>query len=1286
MENCHEGAGKLVSCDQDSLVGGDSARKISSLSHLPILKQQGKISSLMSQRQPLISPIATALLGSLTLLVETRAEIIDFKRFRENETVVEASPQRFAPVPLLEGGEPLLHPIDTSHDRAYLYHSPWAAGGISIGDLDGNGLPDLFVGGAARENALFLQESPWNFVAQADLGILAGRNEWAGGSTMVDLDGDSDLDLVVCYYDAPLQVFLNDGSGKNFSEVADEVGLSVTDASLMPYFADYDGDGDLDLYLLTNRYENPNGRPAKPPVETVEGKPRIKKEFEKYYFLKTVGDSRLEADVTGRPDYLFRNDGPGETGLPRFTDVTEEAGLGSPGHGLAAIWWDFNRDGLLDLFVANDFNDPDRLYQNQGDGTFRDVAQDHLPQTAWFSMGADVGDMNNDGLLDLFTTDMAATTHYKAKISMGNMQDWRWGLENFWPRQAMRNNFFLNTGAGRFMEIAPMTGLAATDWTWGVRMADLDNDSRLDLFFTNGAARYFNNADIPVSEADQVGRTSWDHFAEGQPLRENNLAFRNLGDLVFSNESKAWGLDEKGVSMAAAQSDLDGDGDLDLVIANLGSPVRVMQNCGSENQAIRVRLRGTAPNTRAIGARVEIESEKAGRQVRIVNPTTGFLASSDDALHFGLGPDEVVRELTIFWPDGTEERFSALEAGREYCFAAPAGTNGKRADHNRADPRLFESLSGGAGLDFQHRERVFDDFAIQPLLPGKMSQLGPGLALGDADGDGDDDLFLCGAAGQAGALYLVDGNGRFSRAEGQFAWDAHAESEGMAAVWFDVDRDGDLDLFVSYGSSEFPERSIHQQNRIYRNDSQGGELRFSETALLAIPVYGGGNGAIALHDFDQDGDLDLFLAGRTVPGKFPTTPKSYLLRNDTQEGEIRFSDVTDEVAPGLSECGMVTSAIWSDANGDGERDLLVTTEWGPVHLFLAGEGRFRQATEKAGLSERTGWWNSITSLDVDLDGDMDYAVTNVGLNTKYGAPTKKKPSLIYYGDMDGSGVERIIEAKSAKSAEVQEGFLPVRGKSCSSAAIPSLKEKFPTFDSFARSMLSDIYEDERLAGATRFAATHFESGLLINDGNGKFRWQSFPRLAQASPTYGIVAGDFNGDGWPDLCGVQNLYSREPETGLWRGGVGLFLAGTGEEDQFFEFVPAGKSGFLVDGDGKGLVLTDLDRNGAPDLIATQNNDTPVVIRARQQEGRETFAVRVQGKAGNPQGIGAVIRVTYENGRSQVAEIHGGAGYLSQSAPVAFFPRNEAKEIHVTWPDGVQTRESYRNESFLRVKAP
>lgn len=944
------------------------------------------------------------------------------------------------------------------------------------------------------------------------------------------------------------------------------------------------------------------------------------------------------------------------------------------GSGTCTIWWDFDRDGWIDLFVANDFNDPDHLYRNNRDGTFTDVAAGHLPHTAWFSMGSDLADMNGDGRFDLFTTDMAATTHYKAKVSMGNMQDWRWGLENFWPRQAMRNNFFLNTGTGRFMEVAFMTGLSSTDWTWGVRLADLDNDGRNDLFFSNGAARYFNNADLPIDPALQVGRTTWDPFKDKEPLREHNLAFRNLGGLRFENTGARWGLDHMGVSMAAAQGDLDNDGDLDLIVANLDEELGVFRNNAAGGNALKVRLRGRAPNTGALGSVVTVEAAGTGRQVRLANPCTGFQASNDPLLHFGLGDDAVVERLTVRWPDGTLESHEGIAANQVLTLAeSPRGGGGTPGHGGKTAPApQFEEVASEVGLDFKHTERPFDDYWNQPLLPGKLSQLGGGLAFGDVDGDGDDDLFVAGAAGQPGVLFVLGDDGTFAKATGEFAWVADAESEGMAPLWFDVDSDGDLDLFVSHGTSEFPQKSRKQQDRIYLNESGAGRLRFVETPILTVPAYGGAHGTAVTADFDGDGDLDLFIGGRSVPGEYPVAPGSYLLRNDSEPGAVRFTDVTDAAAPGLRKVGLVTGALCSDANGDGRPDLLLTLEWGPVKLFLNREDGMVDAGAGAGLATRSGWWNSITGTDLEGDGDTDYVVMNVGWNTKYGHPSPAKPSVLFYGDMEKTGKKRLVEAKPDKSN--QEELLPVRGRSCSSNAMPSLARKFPTFDLFARAKLDEIYTPDCLSSAQRFVADTFESGVLVNDGTGKLAWRPFPRMAQASPGYGVVASDLNVDGVPDVCAVQNIYSREPETGLWRGGIGLVLDGRGGGD--FAMAEPTRTGFVVDGDGKGLALCDLDNDGWPDLVATQNNERLVAFRNRGLPGRGSVAVRLRGKKGNPQGIGARVRMIYSDGSASTAEVFGGGGYLSQSAPVVFFARTKppgasAQRVTVRWPDGEDT---------------
>ena len=1142
-----------------------------------------------------------------------------------------------------------------NHRLSRLNSSGFVCGGVCIGDFNGDGRPDLFLVNGPDKNSLFLQEDDFQFEDVTRQAGVDGGDAWGAGAAAVDFDGDGDLDLYVCNYDAPNQLFVNDGTGTGFTDEAEARGLAMIDASLMPSFADHDRDGDLDLFVLTYRYYRPGGRPAKTPIVMRNGRPRILAGYEKYYDLRQVGPSNWTVDTCGRPDRLFRNDGSG-----RFTDVSEIAGITEKGHGLSATWWDHDRDGWPDLYVANDFTDPEHLYHNNGDGTFTDVLEQTMPYTSWSSMGADCADLNNDGLLDLFVADMAATTHYKSKVTMGDMGDRRWFLENAWPRQIMRNNLFLNTGTPRFMEAAFLCGLAGTDWSWAVKLADLDNDSRVDVYVTNGASRMITDADITVTPQMLVGKTEWELWKTQPTMKEVNLAFRNKGDLQFENTAKPWGLAHEGMSYAAAYGDLDGDGDLDLVVTNIDEPTSIYRNLGHEGHRVVIRLAGTGGNRAGLGATIEIESQ-AGKQIRLANPMTGFLSCNDAAVHFGLGQADTIDTLRVRWPSGQVQTFNDLAADRRYTITEPSGGQAPGPAKPSAPETLFTEVSKSVGLAFVHKEKPYDDYARQPLLPGKLSQLGGGLAWGDADGDGDHDLFVGGAAGQAGAVFLRQANGTFQPSDAaQPALEADQAAEDMAALWLDADRDGDFDLLVTSGGVECEPGAPVLADRLYLNDGRGG---LSRADASVFPPAGESSITAVAGDLDADGDLDLFIGSRSIPGQYPETPRSRLLRND----DGRFVDVTSDVAPGLERVGLVTSALWSDANGDGRQDLLVTLEWGPVALFLNNGGQLADATKQAGLADRLGWWNSITQADIDHDGDMDYIAMNVGLNTKYGTPSAKKPSLLYYGDMEGNGRKRLIEAKRDKKG----GLVPVRGKSCSTHCMPMLGKKFPTYRAFAASVLPEIYTEQRLADARQFKATEFESGALINDGKGHFTFQPLPRFAQAAPGYGVVAADIDADGLIEIVAVQNMFTREPETGLWRGGIGVIVEYGA--NGAFRVEPPAETGFIVDGDAKGLTLCDLDGDNRPDLVVCQNNGKLLAWK-NQSKRQPLFSVQLNGSPGNPDGIGTRIVAHYADGTVRAAEMTAGNGYLSQSQPVVYFSTTGTpiRELEIRWPDGETTR--------------
>ncbi len=1188
-----------------------------------------------------------------------------------------------------ESGLAFEHRLVEEHPLVYLYHSGYACGGVCIGDVNGDQRPDVFLASGPDANALFLNQGAFVFKKSDGAGV-AGGDAWAAGAAMADVDGDGDLDIYVCQYNAPNHLYLNDGHGV-FTESAQAAGLAIAGPSMCPYFADFDGDGDLDFFLLTNRLYSPTGYPAERAWQRglFDRTPKMKEAYAPFFRLVEPPWAAVGADPFiqeyGHPDRLFLNTGAGPDGVPRFRDITEGSGIeGADGHGLSALIFDANNDGRPDIYVCNDYIDPDRLWINQGadaEGAihFKDETAERLPYTSWFSMGSDVADVNNDGRLDFFVGDMAATTHFKAKTSMGEMAGMRlWVLQNGWPRQAMRNTLFINNGTERWEEAAFLGGVARSDWTWSVKFADYDLDGRTDLFLTNGIARTFSDSDLEVTNAMRTGHTEWEIYKGLPEMREPNAAFRNNGRLQFQNTGAAWGLDKNGMSYAAASGDLDGDGDVDLVVCNLTENVSAYRNLATDRKAghwLGVRLEAGKTRT-ALGAVVTLKSG-GGVQTRLQNPMTGFLSSNEPVLHFGLGEASVVEEIRVRWPSGRESVLKNQKADRLLVVAEPAAA--KAAPAVPVAPPLFAEKSADLGLEWKHEEKPFNDYKREFLLPGKLSQFGPGIAVGDVNGDKLDDIFVCGAARQSGKLFLASKGGKFTAAPNG-PWQENAAGEEISALFFDADRDGDSDLYVVTGSNEWPVGDALYADHLYLNDGAG---TFTEAPAGALPDLRFSGSCVVAADFDRDGDLDLFVGSRSVPGEYPVTPQSVFLRNDSgQAGECKFSDATETLAPGLKGVGLVTAALWSDVDGDGWLDLLVSCEWGAVHLFLNAQGTLRDVTEAAGLAAFTGWWNSIAAADFDRDGDLDYAILNAGLNTKYGRPTSAKPLFLYRGDMDHNGRFNLVEAKPGPDCE-----LPVRGRSCSSQAMPFIKEKFKTYKAFAASPLAGIYEPESLAGALKVSANTLESGILINEskpGAPRFTFQSLPPEAQIAPGYGAVAADFNGDGWPDLVFAENFYSREPETGLWRGGVGCCLLGG--KDGLAPMNPAA-SGFLVPGDGKGLAAIDL--GGRPGLVALQNDDRLLAFTAQPATAARAITVRLSGPSGNPTAVGA--RVTLADGPRvlTVSEVTAGSGYQSQSTATLFLtlPRGiKNPALRIRWPGGATTDATISARDAMEIAAP
>ena len=1088
--------------------------------------------------------------------------------------------------------------------------------GVAIGDYDGDGRPDIYVVSKTEGCRLFRNLGGYKFedvTEKAGVGTTPGV--WNQGATFVDISNTGRLDIYVCRFNAPNLLYVNQGDG-TFKEMAHAYGVDVNDASSMACFCDYDRDGGLDLFLQTNLLsysKSPNGQRC----------------------------------------YLFHNNRNGS-----FSNVTERAGISGEARGHSAVWWDYDNDGWPDLYESNDFSLPDFLYHNNRDGTFTQVVDRVIPHMPFSSMGSDLGDVTNDGLIDLFVTDMAATTHEQDQRGMAETRS-HTAEDDSNPDAAPqyeRNALYINTGTGRCLEAAYLAGIAATNWTWSPRFEDLDNDGRLDLFITNGSHRESTNVDLLARQAASGSAAERIRIMRDSPvMAEAHLAYRNLGDLQFEDVSAAWGLNQRGISFGTALGDLSGDGNLDIVYTNFQGGVTILRNDNDTAHRAEVFLHGTVSNRYGVGATVRIESA-LGLQVRQLVLARGYLSSSEPMLHFGLGTDPVIMRMTVTWPSGHVQTFENLPVDRRFTVTEPSGPNPPVQDKPLA-PRQFEEVSRQTGLSHASHEDVVDETAMQRLIPLRLNRRGPGLAAGDVDGSGRDALVV-GATTLSPRRLLRPGQGGSGGADGLVAAETAPVDDGPLLL-FDAEGAGRQDLLVTRGGNALPAGSPEYQPRLLLNDGRAGFRPAPEGALPALTVNAG---AVAAADFDHSGRLGLFIGGRVLSGQYPLAPKSALLAN--RGG--RFEDVTDRLAPGLREVGMVTSALWSDVDGDGWPDLLLTLEWGNVRYFHNNRGAgFEDWTERSGFaSAGTGWWTSIASADFNGDGRPDYVVGNVGLNTQYRA-SPQRPALLYYGDFSGEGEEPLtIEA-------YYEGdrLFPWRCRRDMDAAVHGIIRKYPRNDAYARSTLGEILGEGRLAAAQRFAATELRSGVFLSQPDGTYRFEPLPRIAQISPLQGMVAGDFTGGGHADIYAVQNSYAPIPPVGRFDGGLSQLLRGDGRGH--FTPVPPSESGLVVPGDAKALSVVDLDDDGWPDFVLSRNNSTTLAFRNSGVAGRRSIGVRLKGPAGNPTGVGARVTVELADGSTRMSEVFAGLGYYSQSSAECFFGyagSNPPRGIRVRWPSG------------------
>lgn len=1057
-------------------------------------------------------------------------------------------------------------------------------GGIAVGDINGDGLPDLYFSGSQSHspNRLYLNLGEFRF---KDITSEAGVEDSVGvrfGLSMVDIDGDGDLDIYSCKQEYPNRLYINNGD-LTFTERAAEFGLDYCCSSTQGAFFDYDRDGDLDLYLGVN------------------------------------GKAREDAPmVKGLQDRLFRNDGG------KFTDATETTGIKDQGYALSVSVGDLNGDGWPDIFVSNDFQEPDILYINNKDGTFTNRMGSWIQHSSVSSMGSDVADFNNDCMLDILTLDMVPETHWRKMASATSRSTYS---PTFDSAQLMRNTLQLNRGGGYFSDIAQLAGVAETDWSWAPLMADFDNDGNKDIFIGNGFKRDMQNLDI-MNYLD----ASVDPLTITQKiptLKLPNYVFRNSKDLTFQNVSTLWGMDQIVNSNGAVFADLDRDGDVDLVLNNLDSVAFVLRNNAIEQgkgNYLQIELRGNSQNTFGIGTRVIIRHE-GETQMQEMTPVRGYLSSMEPVIYFGLGTARSVDTLTLLWPDGTQQELEHVPANQRLLIRQRTDLP-LRTDTLWAAPAhpLF-TPANGTGLNRRHTENLFDDFNRERLLPNRFSRNGPGMAVGDADGDGRDDVWTGGAQGFAGALYLQQPDGNFILSPDSLCFRQDAQYEDLGGIFFDANGDGHLDLYVVSGGNECNADDTVLRDRLYLNNGNGTFYR-NETALPQIASSG--SCAIAA-DYDSDGDPDLFVGGRVVPGRYPDYPRSFLLRNN---GGV-FYDATPEAAPGLTNPGMITSALWSDYDNDGDPDLVLVGEWMTPRLYRNDAGKFTDATAGSGLEGFEGWWNSIVGSDFDNDGDVDYVLGNLGLNTKpelHASP--EFPLRLYANDFDGNGSRDLVMSYSSQGKEY-----PTRNKADVANQMGTyIRRKYTTATAYSVATIRQMYPQEKLDSATYLHATTLHSAYAENLGNGKFRIVPLPRPAQLSPVFGMIADDFNADGNADVLLVENFFSPDGSVIRYDAGYGLLLLGDGNG----AFTPTdfSSNGFQVSCDARSLVAVHLKESGRLQIVAACNNQKSISYFYRSAAG--TF-IAIDPAAGCTHAV-----LTHRDGRLEHREFYCGAGYLSQNS--------------------------------------
>ncbi|MDX2284967.1 MAG: VCBS repeat-containing protein [Bacteroidia bacterium] len=1078
----------------------------------------------------------------------------------------------FTPLPAEYTGIGFVNQL--SYDKefnVYTYRNFYNGGGVGLGDINNDGLVDVYFCGNMVPSRLYLNKGNFQFEDITDQAGVACEGSWATGASFADINGDGLVDLYVCKSGKPEgrrrfnELFINNGD-LTFTEQSEAYGLNDKGFSTHAAFFDYDKDGDLDCYLLNNSFRPIGG-----------------------FDLRK--NQRNERDSLGG-NKLYRNDGQ------RFTDVSEEAGIyGSViGFGLGVTIGDVNRDGWQDMYVSNDFFERDYLYLNNQDGTFTESLETAMREISAASMGADMADINNDGYPEVFVTDMLPQNdaRMKTKTTFEDWNKYQLNLRTGYYHQFTRNVFQLNNGpidtAGNvvFSEIGRMAGVFGTDWSWGALIMDLDNDGLKDLFVANGIYQdltdqdFLNYASDPRFVQSVVSRdrkVDFRKLIEIIPsVRIPNYAFRNNGDLTFTDMAAAWGLGEPSHSNGTVYGDLDNDGDLDLLVSNVNMPPFVYRNEARsklpDHHYLQFSLAGEGKNTQAIGTQIEIRHQGQVFYTEQM-PMRGFQSTMDHRPIIGLGNIRTVDTVLLRWPDLRQTVLTQVPADQMLALSWKDAVPAPPPAIRLPEQTWLTALADSTLIPFRHRENEFKDFDRDRLLYHMLSSEGPRMCSGDVNGDGLTDLYIGNAKDSPGSLLLQRPGGRFEpSAQPVFA--ADQVSEDIDCLFFDADRDGDLDLLVASGGSELPSSSSGLLDRLYLNDGRG---NFTKSQSFLLSGKFESTSALAVADYDRDGDLDIFAGSRLVPFAYGQPASGFILQND---GRGNFRDVTDEAAPVLKEIGMITDALWLDLDRDQDPDLVLCGEYMPITVLINEGGKLSDQTEAWGLKGSNGFWQTLEAADLDGDGDLDLVAGNHGLNSRFKADAQH-PVCMHVSDFDRNGTQEHIIC-------VYEGekSYPLALRHDLVMQMPALKRKYLKYENYQNQTIEDIFTPEERAGMRTWYAYELRSSLLLNEG-GRFARKPLPQAAQLSPVYAALAEDLDGDGRPDLVLGGNFFRAKPEVGGHFASYGLVLKGLGQGE--FQPVRMQEAGMALTGEVRDLGLV---RVGKVSWLVAVRNDAPVQV--------------------------------------------------------------------------------------------